>query len=83
MRKVKLQMQISLDGFVAGPNCEMDWMVWNWDAALGNYVTGNYGTYGLYHHGARTGRGFYQPLGSHCSQSGYHRAICPENARNA
>ncbi len=31
-------MQISLDGFVAGPNGEMDWMVWNWDTALGNYV---------------------------------------------
>ena len=38
MRKVKLQMQLSIDGFVAGPNGEMDWMVWNWDAALMQYV---------------------------------------------
>ncbi len=38
MRKVKLQMQVSLDGFVAGLNGEMDWMVWNWDEALLNYV---------------------------------------------
>ena len=26
MRKVKLQMQLSIDGFVAGPNGEMDWI---------------------------------------------------------
>ncbi|MCC7505644.1 MAG: dihydrofolate reductase family protein [Saprospiraceae bacterium] len=38
MRKVKLQMQVSLDGYVAGPNGEMDWMVWNWDDELKNYV---------------------------------------------
>ena len=38
MRKLKMQMQLSLDGFVAGPNGEMDWMVWNWDEALLNYV---------------------------------------------
>ena len=28
MRKLKLQMQISVDGFVAGPNGELDWMTW-------------------------------------------------------
>ncbi len=38
MRKVKLQMQVSLDGFVAGPNGEMDWMTWNWDDELKEYV---------------------------------------------
>jgi dihydrofolate reductase len=38
-RKVKLQMQFSVDGFVAGPNGEMDWMAWNWDEELKNYVT--------------------------------------------
>lgn len=38
MRKLKLQMQISLDGYVAGPNGEMDWMIMNWDDALNNYV---------------------------------------------
>ncbi len=26
MRKLKLQMQISVDGYVAGPNGELDWM---------------------------------------------------------
>ena len=28
MRKLKLQVQMSVDGFIAGPNGEMDWMVW-------------------------------------------------------
>jgi dihydrofolate reductase len=28
MRKLKLQVQISVDGYVAGPNGELDWMTW-------------------------------------------------------
>jgi dihydrofolate reductase len=40
MRKLKLQMQISLDGFVAGPNGEMDWLTWDWDDKLKEYVKG-------------------------------------------
>jgi dihydrofolate reductase len=28
MKKLKLQVQVSLDGFIAGPNGEMDWMTW-------------------------------------------------------
>ncbi|MPZ49554.1 MAG: dihydrofolate reductase [Dehalococcoidia bacterium] len=39
MRKLKLQMQISVDGYVAGPNGEMDWMVWDWDDGLMEYVS--------------------------------------------
>jgi dihydrofolate reductase len=39
MRKLKLQMQLSIDGFVAGPNGEMDWMTWNWDDKIKDYVT--------------------------------------------
>jgi dihydrofolate reductase len=39
MRKLKLQVQMSVDGFIAGPNGEMDWMLWNWDDALKQYVT--------------------------------------------
>src|SRR5437588_6648135 len=38
MRKLKLQVQISLDSYIAGPNGEMDWIVWNWDDKLKNYV---------------------------------------------
>src|SRR5918992_3990171 len=34
MRILKLQMQLSLDGFVARPNGALDWMVWDWDDEL-------------------------------------------------
>jgi dihydrofolate reductase len=27
MRKLKLQVQMSVDGYIAGPNGEMDWMM--------------------------------------------------------
>jgi len=37
-RKLKLQMQLSVDGYVAGPNGELDWMTWEWDNELKNYV---------------------------------------------
>ena len=30
MRKLKLQMQMSVDGFVAGPEGQLDWMTWTW-----------------------------------------------------
>ena len=38
MRKLKLQVQISIDGFVGGPNGELDWMTWDWDDESKNYV---------------------------------------------
>jgi dihydrofolate reductase len=34
VRKLKLQMQITVDGFVAGPQGELDWMTWNMDEKL-------------------------------------------------
>jgi dihydrofolate reductase len=38
MRKLKLQVQISIDGFICGPKGEMDWFTWNWDQSLKDYV---------------------------------------------
>ncbi|MEJ7642547.1 MAG: dihydrofolate reductase family protein, partial [Candidatus Nitrosocosmicus sp.] len=38
MRKLKLQVEISVDGCIAGPNNEMDWLIWN-DESL-NYING-------------------------------------------
>lgn len=38
MRKVKLQMQLSLDGFVAGPSGETDWLQCNRDEGLKEYI---------------------------------------------
>lgn len=39
MRKLKLQVQMTVDGYIAGPHGEMDWMALNWDDALKQYVT--------------------------------------------
>lgn len=39
MRKLKLQVQMTIDGYIAGPNGEMDWITFNWDDELKNYVT--------------------------------------------
>ena len=39
MRKLKLQVQISVNGFVGGPNGELDWMTWDWDNKLKSYVS--------------------------------------------
>ncbi len=38
MRKLKLQVQMTVDGYIAGLNGEMDFMVWNWDNQLKQYV---------------------------------------------
>lgn len=45
MRKLKLLVQISVDGFIADKNGKTDWMIWHWgdewtwDAALRKYNT--------------------------------------------
>jgi dihydrofolate reductase len=38
LRKLKLQVQMSVDGYIAGPGGEMDWMVWDWDDKLKRHV---------------------------------------------
>jgi dihydrofolate reductase len=38
VRKLKLQVQISVDGFIAGPKGEMDWVVFDWDKEINDYV---------------------------------------------
>jgi dihydrofolate reductase len=39
MRKLKLQVQMTIDGFIGGPNGEMDWMNMNWTNDIKEYVT--------------------------------------------
>jgi dihydrofolate reductase len=38
MRILKLQVQMSVDGFIAGPKGEMDWMAFNWDDKIKSYI---------------------------------------------
>ncbi|MGH1435393.1 MAG: dihydrofolate reductase family protein [Lewinella sp.] len=38
MRKLKLQVQITIDGYIAGLNGEMDWMTFPWTDDIGEYV---------------------------------------------
>ena len=38
MRKLKLQMQITVDGFVAGPEGQLDWMTWDMDEKLLSFI---------------------------------------------
>jgi dihydrofolate reductase len=38
LRKLKLQVRMSIDGYIAGPNGEMDWMIWDFDDKLKNYI---------------------------------------------
>lgn len=38
MRKLKLQVQVTIDGFISGPNGEMDWMKFPWTEDILNYV---------------------------------------------
>ncbi|HSI70288.1 MAG TPA: dihydrofolate reductase family protein [Gillisia sp.] len=39
MRKLKLQLQITLDGFIARPGGDQDWMIWDWDKELAAYTS--------------------------------------------
>jgi len=39
MRKLKLQMQQTVNGYVGGPNGELDWMTWNWSNDIKKCVT--------------------------------------------
>lgn len=38
MRKLKLQVQTSVDGYMAGPNGEMDWMTFPWTDDINAYI---------------------------------------------
>ena len=42
MRKVKLSMQMTINGYVAGPNGENDWMTWNPDKEFMAFLNSNY-----------------------------------------
>jgi dihydrofolate reductase len=39
MRKLKIQVQMSVDGYIAGPDGEMDWMTLPWTDDINKYVS--------------------------------------------
>lgn len=39
MRKLKVQVQMSIDGFIGGSNGEMDWVLFNWSDDLKDHVS--------------------------------------------
>jgi len=39
MRKLILQVQLTVNGFNGGPNGELDWMEWDWDDGIKKYVS--------------------------------------------
>lgn len=57
MRKIKLQMQLSLDGYVCGPDGEMDWLVWDWDDVVKNYAADLASSVDTFLMGRATGEG--------------------------
>jgi dihydrofolate reductase len=42
MRKLKLSMQMAINGYVAGPNGENDWMTWNPDDEFMEFLNSQY-----------------------------------------
>ncbi len=54
MRKVKLLMQMTINGYVAGPNGENDWMTWNPDAELMAFMDSVYDSSGTLLLGRKT-----------------------------
>jgi dihydrofolate reductase len=42
MRKVKLSMQMTINGYVAGPNGENDWMTWNPDDEFLEFINSHF-----------------------------------------
>lgn len=70
MRKLKLQVQMSVDGYIAGTNGEMDWMVWDWDDDLKNYVRGITEFVDCIVLGRKLAQGFIPYWASHPQQEG-------------
>jgi len=58
MRKLKLQMQMTINGYVGGPNGENDWMTWNPDDEFIAFLGSLLDTSDLLLLGRKTAEGF-------------------------
>jgi dihydrofolate reductase len=56
MRKLILRMNLSLDGFVGGPNGEIDWIFKSFDASASSYAVASLWQAGVHIMGSRTFR---------------------------
>ena len=68
MRKLKLQVQMSLDGFVGRPNGELDWMTWDMDDKIKNYITDLTNSVDTILLGRKMTNEYYQILGRFCRE---------------
>ena len=60
MRKVKLQMQMTINGFVAGPNGENDWMTWNPDDEFLQFIKSHFDSLDTLLLGRKMAEGFIE-----------------------
>ena len=58
MRKVKLSMQMTINGYVSGPNGENDWMTWNPDDEYMEFLNSNFDSSGTILLGRKQADGF-------------------------
>lgn len=58
MRKLKLLMQMTINGYVAGPNGENDWMTWTPDPELMAFMNSQYDSSGTILLGRKTAEFF-------------------------
>jgi dihydrofolate reductase len=70
MVKLKLQMQLSIDGYVASPNGQLDWAVWDWDQGLKDYVEGITSDVDCIVLGRKLAQGFIPYWASHPNEEG-------------
>ena len=70
MRKLKLQVQMTVDGYIAGLNGEMDWTASNWDDELKKYVGGITEPVDCIILGRKLAQGFIPHWASHPEEEG-------------
>jgi dihydrofolate reductase len=58
MRRFKLQVQTTVDGYMGGPSGEMDWMTWSWSDDMSAYSEALHGSVDLIVLGRKLAEGF-------------------------
>jgi dihydrofolate reductase len=72
MRKVKLQMQMTINGYVAGLNGKSDWMTWNPDAEFTAFLNSLLDTSDTLLLGRKTGESIIKYWENEASQNPAH-----------